>query len=88
MVIISFANTRHGLVVPDAHGYLYGFELAGEDQRYFPARAAIRGGQVEVQSSDVSAPKYIRYAWADNPRANLYNAEGLPAAPFRRALAP
>lgn len=26
----------------------------------------------------------VRYAWADNPAgANLYNAEGLPASPFR-----
>lgn len=25
----------------------------------------------------------VRYAWADNPVANLYNAEGLPASPFR-----
>jgi sialate O-acetylesterase len=26
----------------------------------------------------------VRYAWADNPDgANLYNAEGFPAAPFR-----
>jgi len=25
----------------------------------------------------------IRYAWADNPVCNLYNAAGLPASPFR-----
>jgi sialate O-acetylesterase len=25
----------------------------------------------------------VRYAWADNPDANLYNKEGLPAVPFR-----
>ena len=29
-------------------------------------------------------PVALRYAWADNPEGcNLYNAEGLPASPFR-----
>jgi len=32
----------------------------------------------------VDAPVAVRYAWADNPDdANIYNAEGLPAIPFR-----
>jgi sialate O-acetylesterase len=25
----------------------------------------------------------VRYAWADNPVANLYNQAGLPASSFR-----
>jgi sialate O-acetylesterase len=25
----------------------------------------------------------VRYAWADDPKANLENASGLPALPFR-----
>jgi sialate O-acetylesterase len=29
------------------------------------------------------APIAVRYAWADNPTCNLYNAAGLPASPFR-----
>jgi len=30
------------------------------------------------------APAAVRYAWSMNPAgANLYNAEGLPASPFR-----
>ena len=41
-------------------------------------------GTVLVSSPQVSAPATVRYAWADNPEgANLYNAAGLPAAPFR-----
>jgi sialate O-acetylesterase len=32
----------------------------------------------------VSAPTAVRYAWVDYPEgANLYNGDGLPAAPFR-----
>ena len=37
-----------------------------------------------VFSEAVANPKYIRYAWADNPgKLDLYNDAGLPAAPFR-----
>jgi len=37
-----------------------------------------------VRSSQVRFPMAVRYAWANNPEgANLYNAEGLPASPFR-----
>jgi sialate O-acetylesterase len=25
----------------------------------------------------------VRYAWAPNPKCNLYNSAGLPASPFR-----
>jgi sialate O-acetylesterase len=38
---------------------------------------------VVLSSSRVPEPLHVRYAWADNPRCNLYNEEGLPAAPFR-----
>jgi len=32
----------------------------------------------------VPKPAAVRYAWANNPvGCNLYNREGLPAAPFR-----
>ena len=32
---------------------------------------------------EVVAPVAVRYAWADSPDCNLFNAEGLPASPFR-----
>jgi sialate O-acetylesterase len=39
---------------------------------------------VLVSSPQISKPVAVRYAWADNPLgANLYNAAGLPASPFR-----
>ena len=37
-----------------------------------------------VWSEQIPNPKYVRYAWADNPdNPNLYNKEGLPASPFQ-----
>ncbi|HEX8335922.1 MAG TPA: sialate O-acetylesterase [Pyrinomonadaceae bacterium] len=60
-----------------------GFYVAGADRRFVPAEARVEGGAVVVWSRDVKAPVAVRYAWADNPAANLYNSEGLPASPFR-----
>lgn len=81
---VAFENVGGGL---QAHGgELKGFAIAGEDRVFKWAKAEIRDGEpgvVVLSSPDVPAPKAVRYAWADNPEATLYNAEGLPASPFR-----
>ena len=66
---------------PDSE--LQGFAVCGEDRRWKWARAKIEGDSVVVGSSEVPAPRYVRYAWADNPTCNLCNGAGFPAAPFR-----
>jgi len=62
---------------------LTGFEIAGADQVWHPAKAVIDGATVLVSSESVPTPVAVRYAWADFPACSLYNAEGLPAFPFR-----
>ncbi len=65
-------------------GPLRGFAIAGDDGNYIWAEAQIRGDSVMVFHPEIPNPSSVRYAWADNPStANLMNAEGLPAAPFR-----
>jgi sialate O-acetylesterase len=60
------------------------FSIAGADGKFVWADAKIEDGTVVVSSPQVSAPATVRYAWGDNPEgANLYNAAGLPAVPFR-----
>lgn len=59
-----------------------GFELAGKDGVFKPARATLNGETVVVSSASIETPCAIRYAWADNPASTLYNTAGLPAAPF------
>ncbi len=82
--ILFFDHVGSGLQVNDKYGYLKGFTIAGKDQQFHWAQARIVGNHVEVYSPEVEEPVAIRYAWADNPDdANLYNLEGLPAAPFR-----
>ncbi|MGQ9576367.1 MAG: sialate O-acetylesterase [Thermoguttaceae bacterium] len=68
--------TRDGL--PPSH-----FTIAGEDQRFVPAKAAIEGQTVVVYSGEVARPVAVRYAWRDDAEPNLMNREGLPASPFR-----
>jgi len=42
------------------------------------------GDHVLVWNEGVKHPTAVAYAWSDNPEAaNLVNAEGLPASPFR-----
>jgi sialate O-acetylesterase len=60
-----------------------GFFVAGEDEKWFPAEARIAGDAVVVSSPEVAKPVAVRYGWANSPRCNLYNKEGLPASPFR-----
>lgn len=79
---IRFTNIGSGLKTTDGKP-ITGFSIAGEDRRFDWADAEIIGDEVIVHSGNVSAPKAVRYAWADNPACNLTNSTGLPAVPFR-----
>lgn len=73
-----------GLVARGARGAVGGFAVAGADRRFVWADARVEGGRVVLSSARVPNPVAVRYAWGDNPdRADLYNAAGLPAGPFR-----
>ncbi len=62
---------------------LKGFVIAGDDRKFVAASAKIDGTSVVVSSPQVANPVAVRYGWEDSPICNLYNAEGLPASPFR-----
>jgi sialate O-acetylesterase len=65
-------------------GPLKWFQIAGADQKFVDADAKIEGDSVVVDSPEVPSPVAVRYAWDNYPdTANLYNAAGLQAAPFR-----
>jgi sialate O-acetylesterase len=82
--VLTFRNTFGGLTVKNRYGYVNGFELAGEDGVFRYAKAWLEDGRVVVSSEKVARPVSVRYAWADDPDdVNLFNSEGLPAAPFR-----
>jgi sialate O-acetylesterase len=59
-----------------------GFELAGKDGNFFPAKAVIDGPTVVVSSPQVPDPVHVRYGWPSFTTANLYNSADLPASTF------
>lgn len=59
------------------------FEIAGNDQVFYPAEAKIDGKTIIVTSPKVKEPAAVRFAWKAVPEPNLFNNENLPASPFR-----
>jgi sialate O-acetylesterase len=82
-IVLSFGQVGGGLVASDK-GPLKYFEIAGEERKFVPAQATIDGETVAVKGEGIEAPVAVRYAWSNNPEdPNFFNAEGLPASPFR-----
>ena len=82
-IIISFSHIGGGLKTIDGEA-LSEFAIAGSDKKYVWAHAKIEANQVIVWSEEVPEPKFVRYAWANNPdNPNLYNKADLPASPFQ-----
>ncbi|HWA86170.1 MAG TPA: sialate O-acetylesterase [Opitutus sp.] len=83
-IILTFDDAGSGLTSSNGEPLAH-FAIAGADRKFVWATAEIEGkDRVIVSSPEVPAPKFVRYAWADNPDfANLVNKEGLPASPFR-----
>lgn len=82
VVVVTFANAELGLTT---YGQpLTGFELAGEDGNFHPAKAKIISGQnkVVITSEEVQCPLQVRFGFRNYQLINLYNTYGLPAAPF------
>ena len=82
-ITISFNHVGSGLTSNNGEELAH-FAIAGENKKFVWGKAVIKNNEVIVWSDDIPNPKYLRYAWADNPDfANLFNKEGLPASPFR-----
>ena len=81
--IVTFDHVGGGMDTFDVRD-LQGFTIAGDDKVFVPATARILSkNQIEVAADSVAKPVAVRFAWADNPVANVQSAEGLPATPFR-----
>jgi sialate O-acetylesterase len=81
VVKLTFSNAANGLT---SYGKeLSCFEVAGENKKFYPAKASINGGGVTLFSPQVSVPVAVRYAFKDFIVGDLFNTEGLPASSFR-----
>ncbi len=80
-VILSFEHTGSGLVTSDRDS-LQECAIAGPGKSYVWAHARIFGNILVVWNETLQDPKYIGYAWEDEPvDPSLFNKEGLPAFP-------
>ena len=59
------------------------FEVADAYGLYYPAdKIEVKGNTIHLQSKQVDRPMRVRYGWQPFTRANLVNAQGLPASTF------
>lgn len=82
-VFVSFHDIAKGMETKN-FDEVFGFEIAGEDQIFYEAKAYLKGNEVIVSSEHVSNPKAVRFGWrGDDSACNLFNSAGLPVIPFR-----
>ncbi len=80
-LMLKFRNAETGLF---CDGELEGFEIAGSDKVFFPAKAVIvKGKEVFVRSDQVPDPVAVRYGWRNWIRGTLFDVNLLPASSFR-----
>ena len=87
-VILSFDYTDMGMTTYNQP--LIGFELAGKNGIFYPAKAAFIGKKekIEVYSDKVTEPVYVQLGFKNYMPLNLYSTYGLPASPFRIKILP
>ena len=79
---LQFDHCGGGLVSRDGKPLSH-FTIAGDDQKFVPAVAAIDGDSIVVQSDQVAKHVAVRFGWRNDAAPNLSNKDGLPASPFR-----
>ena len=82
-LVVSFDNLVNGLTSFGKE--ITNFEIAGEDQIFYPATAKIKSKQVILTATEVKKPVAARYCYINFPTGKgfLYNTAGLPVLPFR-----
>lgn len=82
LMAVTFDHAAGGIKSLDGKA-LAGFEIAGEDDAFFPATANAEGDTVILQSDKVPSPARARYAWTQCPVINAANSENLPMNAFQ-----
>jgi len=80
---LSFNHSGKNLVLK---GTGNSFAIAGADGQYRWAQVQLKDQQLLLSHPDIKAPVKVRYGWADNPEAVLFNSEALPAGPFEATI--
>lgn len=82
-IYINFINAERGICPMWTD--LKGFEIAGTDKVFYPAKAEIETSttRLAVSSDKVTDPVAVRYAYKNYCEASIFSVSGIPAAPFR-----
>jgi len=81
VVKLTFDHAKYGLNTFGKE--LTNFKVAGENQRFYPAKAFLTRQGITLFSPSVEKPVAVRYAFDDWVVGELFNNEGLPASSFR-----
>ena len=80
-VTVSFDKAPNGIT---ANGKdVTGFEIAGADKVFYPAKAEVRRKSVVLKSDKVTNPVAVRYLFKDFAEAQIFSTGGLPVSSFR-----
>jgi sialate O-acetylesterase len=82
-IYINVENAEQGLCPMWTD--LKGFEIAGSDRIFYPAKAEVETStcRLAVSSEKVPDPIAVRYAYKDYAEASVFNIYGLPLISFR-----
>jgi sialate O-acetylesterase len=78
---LSFDNVNHGFKVNGKE--IKDFLVAGENRKFFTAKAKIDGNFIVLTCREVKAPVAVRFGFSNAAVPNLFSSEGLPVCPFR-----
>ena len=81
--LVTFEVGKKGLCPISTE--LDGFELAGEDKVFYPAKARVHKNRniLRVRCPEVPNPVAVRYGMKNWSVATVYNCFGIPVSPFR-----
>ena len=85
-LVVAFLYATGGLRAYSANSAI-GFEACAGAACRFVA-GTIDGDRIVLRGAATPGTDKVRYAWADAPYVNLYNADDLPAVPFEWPVAP
>lgn len=80
-MMLSFDHAKNGFDLKGEKAV--GFEIAGQDKKFYPADAWFKEDKIFVRSAEVSEPMYLRYNWVNYGDVTIFGKNGIPLAPFR-----
>ncbi len=60
-----------------------GFEIAGDDKVFYPAKASNKNNQIKLEADSVKSPVAVRYGFRNYIKCNVKTNLGQPLVPFR-----